>query len=637
MPVPATASWGDNSSLDLADAIRRELRIQLTTMEASAQWGLLPLIVICAVSMFNSVATAPLLMWAFLAALQAFTLFHNIRIDQKYHRRTSLDPTFMNRNMLHCGAMGLIWGGLPLVSTYWGDEYTLWLSLIISLAFLSALVVVLSTSHKLFFAAFVPQTVLIFISIMLSTLPLFPLLPLGLIYFFAMGLMHQTLFRIQLDRVRTTLHSAARVNELSFTLENHDALTGLYNLAGLQDWLRKRFPMPELEEPFCLMLGYVKGFADLNTLYGSEVADKLLEEVAARLVHTTNGKFGIARLSGPEFALIDTHHFADPQMLEEVLTSLERETFLIGNRMINIVMQRAWVKGHASNFDAMLVNARSRLTSQPFAGVPDQIMLRYRRELVQGFDKGLHNFEIQPWYQPVIHCQTHTVIGWEALARWHHPSFGIITPENFLDIARISNQSKLLTQQVLRETCRFIRALQGYGQHDAACVNVNFTANALSEEDTLDWVMQILAEHGVHASQVVMEVSEQETILLNDQLKHNVTRMQSLGMQLAIDDFGTGYANLGHLLDLPAATVKLDKRFIDKLPHDKNSAALVRAVLTLASGLGMKTVAEGVERQDQLDFLTENGCDGYQGYYASLALPHIAALDFAQRWRGKRR
>lgn len=623
--------------MDLADAIRRELRIQLTTMAAAAQWGLLPLIVVCTVAMFGNVATVPLLTWAALASAQAITLFRNTRLDQKHHRRSSLDPTFMHRNLRHCAALGFIWGGLPLVSIYWGNEYTLWLSLIISLALLSALVVILSTSHKLFFAAFVPQTALIFISIMLSPLPLFPLLPLGLIYFCAMGMMHQTLFKVQLDRVRSTLHSAARVNELSFTLENHDALTGLFNLSGLQDWLRKRFPLPELDEPVCLMVTTVKGFSDLNTLYGNEVADKLLEEVASRLVHATGGRFGIARLSGAEFALLDAHPFADPQMLEDILAALESETFVIGNRMINLVLQRAWVMGNASNFDALLVNARSRLTTQDTAMPPDPIMLRYRRELVQGFDKGLHNREIQPWYQPVIHCHTKALIGWEALARWHHPHFGIITPENFLDIARISNQSKLLTQHVLRETCRFIGALQINGQHDAACVNVNFTANSLSEEGMLDWVMPILYEHGVHASQVVMEVSEQETLLQNDQFKRNLLRMQAAGMQLAIDDFGTGYANLGHLLDLPASTVKLDKRFIDKLPHDKNSVALVRAVLTLASGLGMKTVAEGVERQDQLDFLTENGCDGYQGYLASLALPHIAALDFAQRWRGQRR
>ena len=105
-------------------------------------------------------------------------------------------------------------------------------------------------------------------------------------------------------------------------------------------------------------------------------------------------------------------------------------------------------------------------------------------------------------------------------------------------------------------------------------------------------------------------------------------------MLLSIDDFGTGYSNLGHLLDLPAYSVKLDKRFIEKLPHDKNSAALVRAVITLASGLGMTAVAEGVEHEDQLNFLRQHGCTAYQGYRAGMAMPYTVALDMARKWQG---
>jgi EAL domain-containing protein (putative c-di-GMP-specific phosphodiesterase class I) len=112
--------------------------------------------------------------------------------------------------------------------------------------------------------------------------------------------------------------------------------------------------------------------------------------------------------------------------------------------------------------------------------------------------------------------------------------------------------------------------------------------------------------------------------------------MDEIGMLLSIDDFGTGYSNLGHLLDLPAYSVKLDKRFIDKLPHDKKSAALVRAVITLASGLGMTAVAEGVEHEEQLDFLRRHGCTAYQGYRAGMAMPHAVALDVARSWQENR-
>lgn len=129
-----------------------------------------------------------------------------------------------------------------------------------------------------------------------------------------------------------------------------------------------------------------------------------------------------------------------------------------------------------------------------------------------------------------------------------------------------------------------------------------------------------------------MELTEKDALIVDEQVTRNLQRMQQIGVPLAVDDFGTGHSNLSRLLDLSADAIKIDKRFVDQLPHDKQSAALVRSMITLATGLGMKVIAEGVENLAQLEFLREIGCDACQGFTFSAALPFEAALELARNW-----
>jgi EAL domain-containing protein (putative c-di-GMP-specific phosphodiesterase class I) len=277
--------------------------------------------------------------------------------------------------------------------------------------------------------------------------------------------------------------------------------------------------------------------------------------------------------------------------------------------------------------------ARSRLQSLHDAGDSlASLALANRRELVRDFHRALVNGEIQAWFQPIVDCRTNVLYGWEALARWQHPTHGQLLPGSFLAIARVARQMPEITRIVLQASARFVHALQQQGQPDAARVHLNITVSELGNPQTLDWIERVLADANIAPGALVVELTEKDALIVDEQLSRNIRRMQQIGMPLAIDDFGTGHSNLSRLLDLPADAIKIDKRFVDKLPHDKHSAALVRSMITLASGLGMKIIAEGVEQQSQLNFLRDNGCDACQGFSFSAALPFDEALSRARTW-----
>jgi EAL domain-containing protein (putative c-di-GMP-specific phosphodiesterase class I) len=341
----------------------------------------------------------------------------------------------------------------------------------------------------------------------------------------------------------------------------------------------------------------------------------------------------VARLGGAEFLLVDLRPASEPEALLHLLAQLEDEPFESGGQSVAIGMRQVWVKGNALELGTLIDHARTRLrTLGPEDSKLAALSLASRRELVASFRQALASQLIQPWFQPIVDCHTNAITGWEALARWEHPEHGLITPESFLAIARVSRQLTLLTQTMLQATTRFIQELHRHGLHDSARVHLNITASELGNPATLDWIERCLATSGVAARDIVIELSEKDALVIDERLARNLQRMQQIGMLLAIDDFGTGYANLGQLLDLPAYAIKIDKRFVEKLPQDKDSAALIRAMITLAAGLGMQAIAEGVEQEVQLDFLREHGCDACQGFRSAPALPAPAALALAKDW-----
>jgi diguanylate cyclase (GGDEF)-like protein len=624
-PLTLTLPWSLKMP-DLTADVRRELRGQLTSLAGVCLWALLPVVLLTVSGLWRELEHPLLLGWGALALLQSAAGYGNHRLSRNRLARHAPDDSFLQRNTLYYLCTGCIWGLLPLLAALRGSENAAWFTLLVLLAILTALALVLSTSHRIFHAALMPSGLLLLASLWLGPVYSPQLFVLGAIYLVALALMHNLLFQVQLERVRTSLQHAAEASVLAHTLEHHDALTQLFNRTGLQQWLQHRTGTAAYA-PVNMALAVVKGLSDINELYGSAMADALLRQIADKLVAKAGEQVGIARLGGAEFLLLDLSAGADPASLMQLLTAVQHEAFSLAGRRVNIDLLHACVQGPAQDLEALMETARSRLQTQRSNHATEDALPR-RRELVTGFHAALAQGQIRPWFQAITDCSSGAVIGWEALARWEHPQLGILTPDAFLDIARICGQASELTRSMFKASARFLQQLQVAGGNGSAHISINFTAGDLASSATIAWMQDTLDEHGLQPSQFTIEIPEKEALLQDPQFSLNLLAMREAGVQLAIDDFGTGYANLAHLLDLPAAVIKIDKRFVDKLPGDKHSIALVRAILTMAQSMGMQTVAEGVEREEQLQFLRENGCDAWQGFLRVSPMPAAEAQAF---------
>jgi len=638
MSPPSSASplalCGDTQSAELL----RTLQQQQTTMSTSAQWVLPPGLLLVVSGLWNEVERGPLLLWALLASLTVVVGFTNTHYNRKQLRaQASSDTGYRNRNFGNYVLFGCVWGALPLLAALWGSLQANWFCLIILTATIPLLLLILSTSNHIFHATLVPMGILVLAGISSGPLASVELILLSLLFLCALVLLHRTLFGMQVARVRASLSHEAQASMLERTLAQHDPLTGLFNRVGLEVWLQEQFESGKGEAPALVTLASVVGFSELNALYGASVADAVMRELAARLLAESRGMLGIARIGGTEFILIDLRPFANPEEVLRMVTAIEHEPFSIDGQTVAIGLRKIWVRGSAHEMDTMIDHARIRLRSLPAeTNSPEptpELSLALRRELVHGFHQALASEQTQPWFQPLVDCRSNAIIGWEALARWEHPVHGPINPDTFLVIARVSRQLPLLSSIMLRTSALLLHDLCKEGLQATAHVHVNLTAGELGKAATLPWIESTLQEAGADPRRIVIELSERDAPIIDEQLSRNLARMQQIGIQLAIDDFGTGYANLGQLLDLPASAVKIDKRFVEKLPGDRNSAALVRSMITLASGLAMQSIAEGVETDEQLAFLRENGCDAYQGFRAGKALPYPQALALAKSWQ----
>jgi EAL domain-containing protein (putative c-di-GMP-specific phosphodiesterase class I) len=405
-------------------------------------------------------------------------------------------------------------------------------------------------------------------------------------------------------------------------------------VVGLKSWLAK----VGSERKIRILLGNVHGFREINFLYGSTLADNLMKELALRMRISAEEDLGLARLSGAEFLVVDSGRNSRKEKLQYLFENLQLEPIRIGDNDVNVTINHVLLEGNAGDLDQLVSIAqdilRAKMNREEHQESALRLQLEKRRQLAFEFVEALEAGRIQPWFQPIVNCRTNQIVCWEALARWAHPDLGIVPPESFLDIARISGQSSLLTRMMLKQSVEFVHKLQQMDLMHLAFVSVNFRVSELMDPGSLDWIEPLLKERPLQASQIAIEVSEKEALIVDEQLELNLRHLQKLGIEIIIDDFGTGFSNLGHLLDLKPSTVKLDKRFIMKLSEDRNSAALLRAVLTMANELAIVTVAEGVEKQEQLDFLRESGCIAYQGWLAGEAIPLEAALALAERWSG---
>jgi len=234
-------------------------------------------------------------------------------------------------------------------------------------------------------------------------------------------------------------------------------------------------------------------------------------------------------------------------------------------------------------------------------------------------------------YQPTIEIAGGRITGFEALVRWNHPKRGVVPPNDFIPLAESSGLVDCIGEFVLREACRQLRSWKDAGMPRVR-VAVNVSPKQLASPDFVERFRAIMARAGVRGYQLDLELTETAMVENPEQTVRALEALKGIGLRVSLDDFGTGYSSLSHLKGFPLDTVKIDRSFVKDLPDDRDDVAVTEAILSMASALGLRVVAEGVETAEQLEFLRERGCAEAQGYFLR---PPISAEDATELLRSE--
>lgn len=431
-------------------------------------------------------------------------------------------------------------------------------------------------------------------------------------------------------------------------LAYHDTLTGLPNRQLFHDRLNTALRQAHRNRrKLAVLLLDLDRFKGVNDSLGHEVGDRLLKEVAFRLQTCLREGDTLARLGGDEFALL----------LPEVTTS--DEVSLLASRL-----QGAFEQPVALESRELYVSASIGIALYPADGGDGETLLKhadvamysakdagratYRYYLASRSERSLELLDLENdlrraleghqfmlFYQPQVETTNGRMGGVESLIRWNHPDKGLVMPDRFIALAENGGMIDAVGHWCLVTACRQLKQWQAEGV-PVPRVAVNVSARQLRRQGFAEEVFRVLDETGLDPRCLELELTE--TMLAEDPegIFATFTTLRAAGIRIALDDFGTGYSSLSYLSRYPVDVVKIDRSFVIRIAEDEEAQSVARAIILLAHGLNMRTVAEGVETQEQLDELTALGCDEIQGFYFSKPLPPQDIRQLRGEWKLRR-
>jgi diguanylate cyclase (GGDEF)-like protein len=407
-------------------------------------------------------------------------------------------------------------------------------------------------------------------------------------------------------------------------MARHDALTELPNRMLFRERLEQAIASACSGSVCALLCLDLDRFKVVNDTLGHPVGDGLLCAVARRLVIACRATDTVARLGGDEFAIVlaglrTPEHAA--MLADRILESFRQPFEVDGNRIVVAISIGIAIASDASiasetllkNADIALYIAKSqgRGTYRFFQSDMDARVRELRAvEMELRNARPNENFELH--YQPIVDLQTEAAVGFEALLRWNHPVRGQISPLDFIPIAEETGLIVPIGDWVLRAACQ--TAATWPPNIDVA---INLSPVQFGGGRLFDSVQQALAESGLPPTRLVLEITESVLMQQSDDRLILLHRLRALGIRIALDDFGTGFSSLSYLRSFPFDKIKIDKSFIQDIDTNKDSTVIVAAIIGLANSFGMTTVAEGVETEQQLATLREQGCKRVQGFLFS--------------------
>lgn len=430
----------------------------------------------------------------------------------------------------------------------------------------------------------------------------------------------------------------------------HDALTGLPNRRLMNDRLIATIQRKERYPSFgAVLLMDLDHFKEVNDTLGHALGDELLRKIAQRLTQCVRKVDTVARLGGDEFVIILDRvgtdmdaAIANTKCIGEKIRTALAEPYQLGIHQLNVTPSLGIVlfDSYDDDSEELIKQADIALYSAKEAGrnqlcffeMALQEETNQRALVLQELRKVLERDELRLFYQPVVDDQQN-ILGFEALVRWFHSEHGSISPIDFIPLAEQSGLIIPIGAWILETACWQLAQWSTDPERQNLTMAVNVSARQFNQAGFAEQVQEILIRTGARADRLRLELTES---MLHDNIESTIVKMETLrklGIRFSLDDFGTGYSSLSYLKLLPLNQLKIDKSFVDDIFDDPSHAAIARTIMALGSSLDLNVVAEGVETQQQLDWLLENGCQSFQGYFFSHPLPiaEIEALLRAQQ------
>ncbi len=425
----------------------------------------------------------------------------------------------------------------------------------------------------------------------------------------------------------------------------HDALTKLPNRAFFLEKLENALDTVQVDRrhKVCVLFIDLDRFKVINDSLGHLCGDQLLIEIADRLRECLRPTDLVARLGGDEFTILVEGNYRSKEVIRiaERIQEKFAEPFNLGGHEI-----------YSSASIGILHNTVNHQTAEDMMRDADTAMYQAKRAgkaRHEVFDENMHEeakatlqlendlrraiekdiFSV--YYQPIYSIEGSQIQGFEALARWDHPTHGFVSPEKFIALAEELSLIDVLGMQILRKACRQGSELQSFFADDAPfMISVNLSCKQFANPRLVEKIEEVLDETGFAPENLKIEITESVFIEHKEKAAEMLYQLREIGVEINIDDFGTGYSNLSYLMQLPISTLKIDRSFVNPINVNGRNLEIIQTILTLAQSLGIKIVAEGVENESHLDQLKTLNCAGAQGYFFAKPMSFDNMKDFLE-------
>jgi diguanylate cyclase (GGDEF)-like protein len=437
-----------------------------------------------------------------------------------------------------------------------------------------------------------------------------------------------------LEQAQEATEEAHRLAE---SLARHDPLTGLPNRRVFAESLDKAIAAAKRgSRTFAVLIIDLDRFKPVNDIHGHPIGDYVLREIAGRLAGIVRKSDTLARLGGDEFGAIlecDTEDVtpADAAVrFASRLATVVQAPIIIGDKSIEVgaTVGIAMCPDDGADPDKLLRAADMAMYRAKdeqrgtfcFFQRDMEVELRSRAKLEHDVQRAVAEEHIRPHFQPLMKLAENRLVGFEILARWHHPDRGDVPPEEFIPVVERLGLLGKFTYSLLREAC-----LVGRDWPSDIALSINVSAKHFSDPLLPVKFLAILSETGYPPTRLEVEITESALLTDPANARTVLSALQGLGIKISLDDFGTGYSNLYHLRELRFDKVKIDRSFVTTMDSDNERAKIVHSVIGLARNLGLPTVAEGIEQSETLDLLVQDGAEFGQGFLFGRAMAADAA------------